>query len=165
MIFLQSPPKKVAHICAISCKAVNPTLFCRFPTNNCMLRYPCMPHPIFGDTMFAGTESKNGNKNCCQVFANNFIWASAHPLKQKGETHEAMLLMFKRDSVPPKMILGSSKEQVKGVFGCKLKEVNCHMRVTEPYSPWQQAAEGCIRKLKQGVSCKNDQNWCPKMPL
>jgi hypothetical protein len=33
------------------------------------------------------------------------------------------------------MILDGSKEQVKGVFRHKLKEVNCHMRVTEPYSP------------------------------
>ncbi len=24
------------------------------------------------------------------------------------------------------------------------------MRQTEPYSPWQQAAEGCIRELKRG---------------
>jgi hypothetical protein len=93
-----------------------------------------MPHPVFGDTMFAGTESKNGNK-CCQVFATNFGWACAHPFKQKGEAHEALLLMFKRDGVPPLMILDGSKEQVKGAFGHKLKEGNCHLRVTEPYSP------------------------------
>jgi hypothetical protein len=62
---------------------LNPTLSCHFLTNDCMLRYPCMPHPVFGDTMFAGTESKNGNK-CCQVFATNIGWARAHPLKQKG---------------------------------------------------------------------------------
>ncbi len=50
---------------------LNPTLSCHFPTNDCMLHYPRMPHPVFGDTMFAGTESKNGNK-CCQFFATNF---------------------------------------------------------------------------------------------
>jgi hypothetical protein len=26
--------------------------------------------------------------------------------------------------------------------------------VTKPYSPWQQAAEGCIRELKRGSSRK-----------
>ncbi len=41
---------------------LNPTLSCRFPTNNRMLHYLRMPHPVFSDTMFAGTESKNGNK-------------------------------------------------------------------------------------------------------
>jgi hypothetical protein len=143
---------------------LDPTLSCRFLTNNHMLHYPCMPHPVFGNTMFAGTESKNGNK-CCQVFATNFGWAHAHPLKQKGEAHEALLLMYKHDGVPPKMILDGSKEQVKGVFRRELKEVNCHVHVTEPYSPWQQASEGCIHELKRGVSRKNDQDWCPKMPL
>jgi hypothetical protein len=65
------------------CTMLNPTLSCHFPTNNCMLHYPCMPHPVFGNTMFAGIELKNDNK-CCQVFATNFGWACAQPLKQKG---------------------------------------------------------------------------------
>jgi hypothetical protein len=126
-----------------------------------MLHYPRMPHPVFGNTMFAGTESKNGNK-CCQVFATNFCWAYAHSLKQKGEAHEALMLMFKRDGVPPEMILDGSKEQVKGAFRHKLKEVNCRLRVTEPYSPWQPAAEGCIHELKQEVSCKMIRTGAPK---
>jgi hypothetical protein len=88
------------------CTLLNLTVSCCFLTNNCMLRYPRMPHPVFGNTMFSGTESKNGNK-CCQVFATNFGWARAHPLKQKGETHEALLLMFKQDGIPPEMILDS----------------------------------------------------------
>jgi hypothetical protein len=125
-----------------------------------MLRYPCMPHPVFGNTMFAGTESKNGNKSC-QVFATDFGWARAHLLKQKGEAHGALLLIFKRDGVPPEIILDGSKEQVKGAFKRKLKEVNCHLRVTEPYSPWQQAAKGCIRELKQGVSRKMIKTGAP----
>jgi hypothetical protein len=111
--------------------------------------------------MFAGTESKIGNK-CCQVFATNFGWARAHPLTRKGEAHEAPSLMFKRDGVPLEMILDNSKEQVKGAFRRKFKEANCHLRVTEPYLPWQQTAEGCIRKLKQGVSCKMIKTGAPK---
>ena len=72
-----------------------------------------------------------------------------------------LLLMFKCDGVLPKMILDGSKEQVKGVFKLKLKEENCHMHVTEPYSPWQQAAEACIHKLKHGVSCKMIRTGAP----
>jgi hypothetical protein len=142
------------------CTMLNPTLSCHFPTNDCMLHYPCMSHPVFGETMFDKTESKNGNK-CCQVFATNFGRAHTHPLKQKGEAHEALLLILRHDGVPPKMILDGSKEQVEGVFRRKLKEVNCHIHVTEPYSPWQHATEGCIRKLKQGVSCKMIRTGAP----
>jgi hypothetical protein len=143
------------------CTMLNPTLSCHFRTNDCMVRYPRMPHPVFGNTMFAGTESKNGNKYC-QVFATNFGWARAPPLKQKGEAHEALWLMFKHDRVPPEMILDGSKEQVKGAFKRKLKEVNCHLRMTELYTPWQQAAKGCIRELKQGVSHKMIKTGAPK---
>ena len=82
------------------CTMLNPTLSCHFPTNNCMLRSPCMPHPVFGIAMFPGTESKNGNK-CCQFFATNFGWARAHPLKQKGEAHEVLSFMFKSDGILP----------------------------------------------------------------
>jgi hypothetical protein len=70
--------------------------------------------------------------------------------------------MFKHDGVPPEMILEGSKEQVKGAFRRKLKEVNCHLRMTEPYLPWQQAAEGCICELKQGVSRKMIKTGAPK---
>ncbi len=34
---------------------LNPTLSLHFPTNDCMLGYPRMPHPVFGNTMLAGT--------------------------------------------------------------------------------------------------------------
>jgi hypothetical protein len=72
-----------------------------------------------------------------------------------------LLLMFKCDGVLPKMILDGSKEQVKGVFKRKLIGVNCHMHITEPYPPWQQAAEACIHKLKHGVSCKMIRTGAP----
>jgi len=52
------------------------------------------------------------------------------------------------------MVLDGSKEQCHGNFMRKLREADCHLRQTEPYPPWQQAAEGCIRELKQGVSRK-----------
>jgi hypothetical protein len=129
-----------------------------------MLRHPHMPHPVFGNTIFAGTESKNGNK-CCQVFATNFGWARAYPLKQKGEAHEALLLMFKPDGIPPKMFLDSSKERVEGVFRRKLKEVNYHMRVTEPYSLWPEAAKGCICKLKHLHLSRPKKDWQNKLFL
>ena len=63
----------------------------------------------------------------------------------KGEAHETLSLLFHRDGVPLTMVLDSSKE---------LCEADCHPRQTKPYSLWQQAAEGCIRELKWGVSQK-----------
>ena len=89
-----------------------------------------------------------------QVFVTSFGWARAHPMKRKGEAHEALSVVFHRDGVPPTMVIDGSKEQTLGEFRRKLKEADCHPRMTEPYSPWQQAAEGCIRELKRGSSRK-----------
>jgi hypothetical protein len=72
----------------------------------------------------------------------------------KSDAHESLLLLFHRDSVPPTMIFDGLKEQTLGNFKRKLREADCHARQTEPYSLWQQAAKGCIRKLKRGVSGK-----------
>ena len=86
----------------------------------------------FHDTMFAGTPSRSGNK-CAQVYSTT----------RKGEAHETLSLLFHRDGVPPTMVLDGSKEQCLGDFKRKLREADCHLRQTEPYSPWQQATEGC----------------------
>jgi hypothetical protein len=61
------------------------------------------------------------------------------------------------------MVLDGSKEQTKGDFMRKLSEADCQARQTEPYSPWQQAPEGCIRKLKCGVSRKMIKTGSPRV--
>jgi len=55
-----------------------------------------------------------------------------------------------------------SKEQCLGDFKRKLHEADCHLRQTKPYSPWQQATEGCIRELKRGVSRKMIKTGSPR---
>ncbi len=84
-------------------------------------------------------------------------------MTRKGETHETLSLLFHRDSVPSTMILDGLKEQTKGDFQRKLHEADCHARQTEPYSPWQQAAEGCICELKRGMSRKMIKTGSPRV--
>jgi hypothetical protein len=140
---------------------VIPTLSRCFPMNDRMLHYKRLPHTTFTDTMFAGSVSKQGNK-AAQVFAMSFGWARAHPLRCKGEAHEALSLLFHHDGVPPVMVCNNSKEQHSNDFRRKLREADCHLRTTEPYLPWQQAVEGCIRELKQGVSRQMLSTGSPK---
>jgi hypothetical protein len=84
-------------------------------------------------------------------------------MTRKGEAHETLSLLFHCDGVPPTMVLHGSKEQCKGDFKRKLCEADCHARQTEPYSPRRQAAEGCIRKLKRGVSRKMIKTGSPRV--
>ena len=126
-----------------------------------MLQYKRVLHTMFSNTLFAGSISRQSNK-MAQVYATSFGWAHAHPMKRKGDAHETLSLVFQCDGVPPTMVTNDSKEQTKGEFRQKLKEADCHPRVTEPYSPWQQAAEGCIRELKRGSSRKMTKTRSPK---
>jgi hypothetical protein len=84
-------------------------------------------------------------------------------MTRKGEAHETLSLLFLSDGVPPTMVLDGLKEQTKGDFKRKLREADCHTRQTEPYSPWQQAAEGCIRELKRGASRKMIKTGSPRV--
>ena len=101
--------------------------------------------------MFAKTAAVGGNK-CAQVYTTSFGWCRAFPMERKGEAHESLSLLFQRDGVPPSMIVDNALEQILGDFKRKCREADCHLRQTEPYSPWMQAANGCIRELKWGVS-------------
>ncbi len=104
---------------------VNPMLSHRFPTNDRMLHYKRMPHPVFSDTLIAGMTSKHRNKYA-QIYATSFGWARAFPMSNKNETHKTLSLMFYRDGVPPTMILDDSKEQTLGHFKRKLCKADCH---------------------------------------
>ena len=140
---------------------VNPTLSRRYPTNDRWHRYPRLNHMMFTDTMFAGTRSKQGNKTA-QVFATDFGWTRAYPMVSKGLAHEALSLLFVREGVPPTMMMDNAKEQVQGDFRRKCREADCHMKATEPHSPWMNAAETQIRELKRGVSRKMIRTQSPK---
>ena len=72
---------------------LHPSLSKRYPTNDRMLRYKRLPHPVFTDTMFAGRKSAQGNK-CAQVFCTQYGWTRVHPMKSKSEAHEALSLVF-----------------------------------------------------------------------
>ncbi len=84
-------------------------------------------------------------------------------MTRKGEAHETLSLLFYRDGVPPTMVFDGSNKQCKGDFKRKLHKADCCTRQTEPYSLWQQVAEGCIRKLKHGVSRKMIKTSSPRV--
>lgn len=117
---------------------------------------------MFSDMMFSNIKSARGNKPA-QVFATAFGWCRAFPMTAKSEAHDALSLVFQHVGVPPAMILDGSKEQISGTFKKKLKEAACQLCQTVPYSPWQQAAEGCIRELKCTCSRLMLQSRSPKV--
>ena len=57
----------------------NPSIMRRFPTNDRMLRYNRLPHPLFTDTLLAGTASQRGHK-LAQLFATSYGWSCTIPM-------------------------------------------------------------------------------------
>ena len=80
---------------------LHPSLPRRCPMNDRMLRYQRLPHPVFTDTLKAGTKSKCGNVYG-QAYCTQFGWSRCHPMTHNSEAHETLSLLFKRDGVPPK---------------------------------------------------------------
>jgi hypothetical protein len=60
------------------------------------------------------------------------------------------------------MIMDGSKEQTLGRFKKKCQDADCHIKQTEPYSPWQNAAESAIRELKKAAGQKTVRAGTPK---
>ena len=112
-----------------------------------------MPRALFSDTLISGSVTKHGNKYA-QMYGASFGWAQAFTMAQKGDTHETLSLLFKPDGVPSKIIVDRSKYQISVKFYNKFKETNCHLRQTEPYSPWYNASEGTILETKKDSSRK-----------
>ena len=84
-------------------------------------------------------------------------------MAKKGDTQEALSLLFQRNEVTPKMIVDGSKEQTLGDFKLKVAEDGFNLRQTEPESPWQMAAQGGICELKRGSGRKMKKMKSPKV--
>ena len=89
--------------------------------------------------MLAGTKSKCGNKYV-EVFVAKFGLSRAFPMEKKGIPYKDISLLFQRDGVPPKMIVGGLKEKTLGLLKRKVAEAGCHLRQTELEYLWQIAA-------------------------
>jgi hypothetical protein len=109
---------------------------------------------MFTDTLKASVVSWFRQNRYAQVFATRFGWVRVFPMKKKSQAHEALSLLVQRDGVPPVMIMDGAKEQIMGEFRRKAREMGMRIKQTEPYSPWQNAAEGAIREVKRGAGRK-----------
>jgi hypothetical protein len=141
---------------------LHPALSRRFRTNDRQLRYRRLRSDVFTDTLITNVISKRMNRYA-QVFVTSYGWCRVFPMRKKSDAHEALSLLFKRDGVPPKIICDGSLEQVKGRFNQKTREADCWTKQIEPYSQWQNAAEGGIREVKKGAGRKMVKKKSPKM--
>ena len=116
---------------------------------------------MFTDTMEAAEPSWHRRNRYAQIFATRYCWVRVFPMQKKSDAHEGLSIMAARDGVPVTIIMDNAREQTMGVFRKKAREMGCHIKQTEPYSPWQNAAEGAIRELKRGAGRKMSSSRAP----
>ena len=129
---------------------LNPTMTRRYRTNDRQLRYHRLSHDMFTDTLESSVRSWFRQNRYVQEFATAFGWCRVYPMKKKRDAHHGLSLMSARDGVPPHLIMEGSKEQNLGEFRKKARQFGCHIKQSEPYSPWQIMVEGAISELKSG---------------
>ena len=88
-----------------------------------------------------------------------FGWSHSFPMKLKSEAHEALSLLFQRNRVTPTVICDNAEEMIFGEFNRKLKEASCHLKQTEPFTPWSNAVKREIKELKKGRSGAPKRLW------
>ena len=116
---------------------------------------------MFSDTMKSGVVSRIVNKYG-QDYCTQYGWSPCHPMKLKSKALEYLSMLFKRDGIPPKIIVDKSKDKSLGKVASKCREADCHLVNIEPYSPLMMADKGCIKYLKQGLPQKMLKSASPK---
>ena len=116
---------------------------------------------MYTDTLEASVPLRQ-QERYAQVFSALIRWSRAFPMKKKSNAADALDLLLHREGAPPKMIMDGSKEQTQGRFRKTLSKANVHVKQIEPYSPWQNEAEGTIRELKRGSGRKMVRAGAPK---
>lgn len=138
-----------------------PHLSRRFRTNDRQLRYFRFGCHMFTDTLFAAVPSWHRRNTCGQVFATDFGWVRFYPMQKKSQAHEALSLMARRIGIPIGLVFDNAKEQLKGLFRKKCRDMGIERRPIESYSPWMNGAEDAIRELKRGSSRKMMRSGAP----
>ncbi|KAI2500778.1 Reverse transcriptase (RNA-dependent DNA polymerase) [Fragilaria crotonensis] len=111
--------------------------------------------------LISNLASRRNNKYA-QVFAMADGWCRAYPMAKKSLAHEGLSLLFQREGVPNTIIMDGAREQAMGLFRRKCRDAGVRVRQTEPHTPWSNAAEAAIRKLKRGVGRQMVRSAAPK---
>ena len=147
----------------------------RVSTNDRWMRYPRVSHTLFTDTMFAGQKSWQLQNKCAQIFATDFGWVRAYPMRKEQHGPLALETLFKTVGVPDKVVGDKSRMQERvspasesktGLDGFKrkLNEAGSSFQALEGHSQWGNAAETRVREAKRRSGRMMTRSGCsPKL--
>lgn len=89
-----------------------------------------------------------------QLYTNDIGFSKIYPMKSKSKTPDSLLTFIHDVGIPSSKHSDGTKELSQGRFKTICTEYGIPCTITEPYSPWQNRAEGGIRELKRHVHRK-----------
>jgi len=136
----------------------------RFRTRQSQLRYNQLGGRhgrFYTDTFFSSVPTLNGN-TMAQVYTNDHGYSKVYPMKLKSQTHETLSTFIHEVGIPSAIHSDDAKEIMQGRFKELCKEYHIPCSYTEPFSPWQNRAEGAIRELKRHTRRKMASSQVPE---
>jgi hypothetical protein len=123
----------------------------RLRTRQAQLRYKQLSGRhgrFYTDTFFPSVSSISG-KSMAQIYTNDISFTKIYPMSSKSDTADTLLSLIHHVGIPSAIHSDDAKEITQGKFRKLCNEYEIPVTTTEPYSPWQNRAEGAIRELKR----------------
>ena len=139
------------------------TLNRRYAMNDRNVRYKHLDTVLFMDTMFASKRVGKSYRDftCVQVYASEFGWVKADPMKREKDIHASLKSLFKEIGVPRKLIVDGARAQVKGKARENCDLASCKIIELEKGTPSSNRAERYIRILKDTSKRDMNESDCP----
>jgi hypothetical protein len=86
-----------------------------------------------------------------QLYTNDLSFTKVYPMKTKAEAANTLSKFIHDMGIPNSLHSDDAPELMHGQLKQICKEYDINTTYTEPYSPWQNRAEGSIRELKRHI--------------
>lgn len=130
------------------------TLQRRFRTDKAHMRYKRLSTRhgrFYVDTLFSKVKSIRGY-TCGNIFTNTLGFKKFFPLTTESQGQRTMVDFIQLVGIPHTIHSDDAKVFLHGEFKKSCRKYGVKQTFTEPYSPWQNRAEGAIRELKSYAS-------------
>jgi hypothetical protein len=101
--------------------------------------------------MFASVKSLRNN-SMGQIFVNDANFTRFTPMRNKGQAGDALLDLIRDVGIPSELMTDDAREITGGKWKQVVTDYQVRQNLAEPYSQFQNRAEGAIRELKRGVN-------------
>jgi len=97
-----------------------------------------------------------------QIYTNDLGYSKVYPMKLKSHAHQTLSSFIHDVRIPSIIHSDDAKELMQGKYKDLCKDFHIPCSYTEPFSPWQNRAEGAIRELKRHTRRKMASDKVPE---